>query len=240
MESKINFPAPLLPDSVIQRAKALGAALLADGMKGLGVENDGAMSRDINPVDIQMRAVGTAFTLETEGGDNLPIHLSMKLLSEGYVMVIDGKGFSGTAYFGDLIARQARAVGAAAMIVDGCVRDRDELTEMGYPVFAAGFMQRGPGKRNPGRINCPITCGGVRVSPGDLVVGDADSVTVVPREKIEEALAAAEKKNAYELERREKIRAYTDAKSSGGSLFNLSPAWVDEQLAGLGIKKLYQ
>ena len=94
MESKINFPAPLLPDSVIQRAKALGAALLADGMKGLGVENDGAMSRDINPVDIQMRVVGTAFTLETEGGDNLPIHLSMKLLSEGYVMVIDGKGFS--------------------------------------------------------------------------------------------------------------------------------------------------
>lgn len=236
MESMINMPAPLLPDSVIERAKALGAALLADGMKGLGVQNDGAMSKEINPVDMSMKVVGTAFTLETENGDNLPIHLSMKLLSEGYVMVIDGKGFDGTAYFGDLIARQARAVGAAAMIVDGCVRDRDELTEMGYPVFSAGFMQRGPGKKNPGRINCPITCGGVQVNPGDLVVGDCDGVTVVPKEKIEEALAAAEKKNAYEIERREKIQAYVDAKASGGELFNLSPAWVDEQLAGLGIK----
>ena len=236
MESAINLPAPLLPEEVIERAKALGAALLADGMKGLGVENDGAMSRDINPVDIRMRTVGTAFTLETENGDNLPIHLSMKLLSEGYVMVIDGKGFSGSAYFGDLIARQARAVGAEAMIIDGCVRDRDELTEMGYPVFAAGFMQRGPGKKSPGRINCPITCGGVFVHPGDLVVGDSDGVTVVPREKVEEALSAAEKKNAYEIQRRERIQAYMDAKAAGGELFNLSPDWVDAQLAGLGIK----
>lgn len=91
-------------------------------------------------------------------------------------------------------------------------------------------------KKNPGRVNCPITCGGVRVNPGDLVVGDADGVTVVPREKIEEALAAAEKKDAYEVERREKIQAYTHAKVSGGKLFNLSPAWVDKQLVGLGIK----
>lgn len=72
MESKINLPAPLLPDSIIQRAKALGSALLADGMKDLGVENDGAMSRDINPVDIYMRVVGTAFTLETENGTTCP------------------------------------------------------------------------------------------------------------------------------------------------------------------------
>ena len=236
MDVKINKPAPLLPAVIIDRAKALGAALLADGMKGLEVDHDGAMAKNINPVDINMRAVGTAFTLETENGDNLPIHLSMKLLSEGYILVIDGKGYSEKAYFGDLIARQARAMGATAMVIDGCVRDRDEIVEMGYPVFSAGFMQRGPGKKSPGRINCPIICGGVKVCPGDLVVGDSDGVTVVPREKIEETLAAAEKKNAYEIERRAKIASYMDAKATGEQLFNLSPAWVDEQLKDLGIQ----
>lgn len=236
IETCINKPAPLLPESVVERAGRLGAALLADGMKALGVQNDGAMSSAINPVDIRMRVVGTAFTLETEDGDNLPIHLAMKLLRDGYVLVIDGKGYEGKAYFGDLIARQCRSMGAAGIVVDGCVRDRDELAGMGYPVFSRGFMQRGPGKQNPGRVNCPIECGGARVNPGDLVVGDADGVTVVPREVLEEALAAAEKKDAYERERRAKMAAYDRAKAEGGELFSLSPAWVDAMLSELGVR----
>lgn len=236
LETKINAPAPLLPEEIIARANKLGAALLADGMKGLGVPNDGAMRREINPITMEMRVVGTAFTLESEDGDNLPIHLAMKLLREGYVMVIDGKGYTGKAYFGDLIARQARAMGAGGMIIDGCVRDRDEIAEMGFPVYSIGYMQRGPGKKNPGRVNCPITCGGVNVNPGDLVVADADGVTVVPRDKLEEALAAAEKKDAYEHNRRETIDRYVRAKAQGGELFNLSPGWVDDQLRELGIR----
>lgn len=236
IEAKINKPAPLLPEEIIARANKLGAALLADGMKGLGVQNDGAMRREINPITMEMRVVGTAFTLETEDGDNLPIHLAMKLLKDGYVMVIDGKGYTGTAYFGDLIARQARAMGAGGIIVDGCVRDRDEIAEMGYPVYSIGYMQKGPGKKNPGRVNCPITCGGVVVNPGDLVVADADGVTVVPKDKLEEALAAAEKKNAYEFDRRDLIDKYIEAKKNNGELFNLSPGWVDEQLKDLGIE----
>lgn len=236
METKINKPAPLLPEEVIERAKKLGAALLADGMKGLGVPNEGCMDCGINPVDISMKTVGTAFTLETDNGDNLPIHLAMKLLQKGYVMVIDGKGYNGKAYFGDLIARQARAMGAEAMIIDGYVRDRDEMAEMGFPVYARGYMQRGPGKKDPGRVNCPIMCGGVQVNPGDLIVADADGVTVVPQEKIEEALAGAEKKNDYEIKRRETIDKYEKAVAAGEEPFNLSPAWVDEQLAELGVK----
>ena len=236
IETCINMPAPLIPESAVERAGKLGSALLADGMKGLDVQNDGAMRSAINPVDASMRVVGTAFTLETEDGDNLPIHLAMKLLRDGYVLVIDGKGYEGKAYFGDLIARQCRSMGASGIVIDGCVRDRDEITAMGYPVFSSGFMQRGPGKRSPGRVNCPIVCGGARGNPGDLVVGDADGVTVVPREKLEEALAAAERKDAYERERRDRMAAYDRAKAEGGELFSLSPAWVDEMLAELGLR----
>ena len=236
IETCVNRPAPLLPEAVIERARKLGAALLADGMKELGVQNDGVMCRAINPVEAGMRVVGTAFTLETEDGDNLPIHLAMKLLREGYVLVIDGKGYEGKAYFGDLIACQCRSMGAEGIVIDGCVRDREEIAEMGFPVYCRGFMQRGPGKRNPGRVNCPIECGGARVAPGDLVVGDADGVTVVPRDRLEEALAAAEKKAAYERERRASMAAYDRAKAEGGELFSLSPTWVDELLAELGVR----
>lgn len=236
MEIQINKPVGLLPESVLKRAEALGSALLADGMKGLGVPNDGCLSHSINPVDINMRVVGTAFTLETQDGDNLPIHLGMKLLQKGYVMVIDGKGYTDKAYFGDLIASQARAMGALGMVIDGCVRDRDTMTKMGFPVFASSYIQRGPGKKDPGRVNCPIVCGGVPVNPGDLVVGDCDGVTIIPKEKIEVALAAAEKKNEYEIERRKTIAAYLEAQEKGEALFNLSPSWVDEQLKELGVE----
>lgn len=236
METKINKPVGLLSESVTKRAEALGSALLADGMKGLGVPNDGCLRYNINPVDPGMKVVGTAFTLESQDGDNLPIHLALKLLQKGYVMVIDGKGCTERAYFGDLIADQARAMGALGMIVDGCIRDSDSMVEMGFPVFSSGYMQRGPGKKNPGRVNCPIICGDVPVNPGDLVVGDYDGVTVVPQENIEEALAAAEKKLAYEIERRSTIAAYMDAQQKGEALFNLSPPWVDEQLKELGIE----
>lgn len=235
MENKIIKPAPLLPATVIERAKKLGSALLADGMKGLNVPGDGCMDCGINPVDIRMRVVGTAFTLESSDGDNLPIHLSMKLLKEGYVLVVDGKNYTAKAYFGDLIARQAQAMGAEGIIIDGYVRDRLDLTEMGYPVFARGYMQRGPGKKDPGTINYPIVCGGVTVNPGDLVIGDCDGVTVVPREKVDAALEAAEKKLAYEENRVSTIAKYREAKAKGGELFNLSPAWVDEQLSELGV-----
>ncbi len=236
METKINPPVELLPQSIIERAEKLGAALLADGMKGLGIPNDGSLAAAIDPVDVRMKAVGTAFTIESQDGDNLPIHLAMKLLAKGYFVVIDGKAYAGKAYLGGLIVRQIRAMGAVGIAIDGCVRDREDMIELGFPVYARGFMQRGPGKKDPCRVNCPIECGGITVNPGDLVVADGDGVTVVPKDKLEEALDAAEKKKAYEDERVKTIAAYCEAEAKGEPLFSLSPKWVDEQLAELGLQ----
>lgn len=220
----------LLPDEIIERASKLSPALLCDGMKGLGIPFDGAMSYDILPVDLNMKVIGTACTVSTDSGDNLPIHVSLYTAKPGYVMVIDGKGHKEHPYFGDLMMSTAKAVGLKGMIVDGLVRDREGCIELGLPVFAKGFMQRGPVKKNPGEINYPIVCGGVPVNPGDLILGDADGVTVVPRERIEEVLANAEKKLAYELERREKIALYEKKRINGEELFNLAPKWVLDML----------
>lgn len=220
----------LLPEEIIQRAKQLNAAQLADGMKGLGIPNDGCMDAGIMPVDINMRVVGTAMTVETKDGDNFPIHVATYSGKPGYVMVIDGKGYPGKAYFGDLIMGAANAIGYEGMICDGYVRDRVGCIELGMPVFARGFMQRGPGKKDPGEINLPVQCGGITVSPGDLVVGDYDGVTVIPRDRIEEVLAKAEEKKAYEEKRDETIAAYRAAVQNGTERPELAPAWVLEML----------
>ena len=225
----INACAPLLAEEVINRAENLGVALLLDGIKKAGIDlpNGGCMDAEIMPVDRGMCVVGTALTVETCDGDNFPIHVaSYSFAADGYVMVIDGKGYNKRAYFGDLIMGACQAVGFKGMVVDGYSRDRDGNIELGFPVYSRGFMPCGPIKKNEGNINTPIMCAGVKVTPGDLVVGDSDGVCVVPKEHIEAVLAAAEEKKAYETKRRETIATFREARKNGTELPQLAPQWV--------------
>ena len=229
----IKSCAPLLPVKIIERAKKLNVPLLVDGVTAaiLPVLNDGCMTAGFNAVERGMKVVGTAMTVETANGDNFPIHVaSYSVKEDGYVMVIDGKGYDGRAYFGDLIMGACQAAGFAGMVIDGYTRDRDGNIELGFPVYSRGFMPRGPIKKEEGSINAEIMCGGVKVAPGDLVVGDSDGVCVIPREYIETVLAEAEKKQAYEDNREKTIAAYRKAKADGTELPQLAPQWVLDML----------
>lgn len=231
----MNKCAPLLPQEVICRAEKLNVPLILDGLKAakIDIPNGGCMDMEIMPVEIGMKVVGTAMTVETANGDNFPIHVaSYSVKEDGYVMVIDGKGCRERAYFGDLIMGACQAAGFKGMVIDGCTRDRDGNIELGFPVYSRGFMPRGPIKKDEGNINTPIMCAGVRVNPGDLVVGDSDGVCVIPREHIDVVLAEAEKKLAYEEKRTATIAAYRKAKAEGGELPQLAPQWVLDMLAG--------
>lgn len=230
----INQCAPLLSPEIIERAKKLSVPLLLDGVKSakLDIPGEGCMCMQINPVDRGMTVVGTAMTIETSDGNNLPIHVaSFSFKADGYVMVIDGKAYEGRAYLGDLIMGTCQAVGFEGVVIDGCTRDRDGNIELDFPVYSRGFMPRGPVNRGAGNdfkynINTPIMCGGVKVNPGDLVVGDSDGVCVIPVEHIETVLTEAEKKQAYEAKRVETIAQYKKAKAEGGELPQLAPQWV--------------
>ncbi len=92
-------------------------------------------------------------------------------------------------------------------------------------------MPRGPIKKHEGNINTPILCAGVKVEPGDLVVGDSDGVCVIPRALIETVLGKAEEKLKYENNRRASITAYKEAKMKGTELPSLAPQWVLDMLA---------
>lgn len=221
---------PLIEADVVRRAKELGSALLADGMKDMGIEMCGCMEPAMMPIDPGMRMAGTALTVETKDGDNFPIHVATYAGGEGYVMVINGDNCPHTAYLGELIASAADAVGFSGIVCDGLVRDRSGCTELGLPIYAKGISQKGPKKENPGNVNLPVRCSGITVNPGDLVVGDADGVTVVPRAKIAEAIDKANKKLEYETKRMETIRAYARARANGDPLPQLAPQWVLDML----------
>lgn len=217
---------PLLPEDYLRRARALSTALLCDGMAGLGLPGDGCMEADILPVSPEMKIAGTACTVKTGNGDNLPIHAALCACQPGYVMVIEAGHCKDRPYIGSLMASTARAVGLQGLVLDGYARDREELIQLGFPVYSNGFMQRGPVKREAGAINVPIFCGGLTVEPGDLIVGDADGVTVVPRGKIEQVLEKAEEKQRYEALRKKEIAEYARLRERGEPLFSLVPDWM--------------
>lgn len=221
-----------IPQEILERFRKLSPAQLCDGMQSLGIARNGCMDSDLMPLDESKVMLGTAYTVDTEDGDNFPIHVAIYQGQPGYVLVVAGKGYRGRAYIGDLMAGAAQAVGLNGLVIDGCVRDKVPLAELDIPIYAKGFMQRSPAKQGPGKINVPVHCAGIEVAPGDLVFGDYDGVTVVPRGRLLDVLEASEKKDAYEAKRREVIEQYARHRASGEPLPELAPAWVTELLAG--------
>ncbi len=207
--------------AVVAEAAKYQAAILADVAGRRGTLNA------VAPLDAAMRIAGPAFTIEVRAGDNLMIHAAMTLAKPGDVLVIDGKGDTSCALMGALMINACKVLQLGGIVIDGAVRDTDELLELGFPVFAAGVNPNGPTKFIPGRINWPISAGGVAVCPGDLIVGDADGVVVVEREKAASLLPLAAKKVADEGKRMDDILAKRA----------LKPGWLDAALRAAGVLK---
>jgi 4-hydroxy-4-methyl-2-oxoglutarate aldolase len=137
------------------------------------------------------RLLGPAFTAQGAPGDNLALHHAVAQGSTGDVIVLAVGGERGRAHCGGMIASAARARGIAGIVVDGAVRDRAELEEIGLPVFHRGVSPLKPAKDGVARLGVPIEIDGVRIEPGDLIAADSDGIVVVPRAHADELLAAA-------------------------------------------------
>ena len=134
---------------------------------------------------------GPAFTVKTAPGDNLLVHKALDMARAGDVVVVDAGGFPDHAIIGELMSARAKQRGIAGMVIWGAIRDSAELGAGSYPVFACGVTHRGPYKNGPGEINVPITMGGMPVTPGDIIVGDADGLVAIPQSMAEHVLASA-------------------------------------------------
>jgi len=149
------------------------------------------------------KLVGTAFTVKTRPGDNLPIYHAMPRLLPGHVLVIDGGGDLNNALVGDLILTYLLQRGCVGVIVDGAVRDVAAFEKADFPCYARGSSHRGPYKNGPGALNVPVAIAGQVVNPGDIVVGDEDGVVTFPQCDAQRLLEAARRSAAKE----ESIRA---------------------------------
>lgn len=205
---------------VVEQASRFASSILADvaGRRG-------ALSGRIAPLAPSMKFVGPAVTVELRPGDNLMIHAAMAIAKPGDVIVVDGKGDLSSALMGEIMCQQCAAIGIAAVVIDGAVRDSEAIRELGFPMYAAGLNPNGPTKSVSGRVNHPISIGGVSVQAGDLVIGDADGVTVIEREKAAAMLPLAVEKLAAETKR------IADIKSRKA----LRPAWLDGALRAAGV-----
>jgi 4-hydroxy-4-methyl-2-oxoglutarate aldolase len=152
------------------------------------------------------RAAGPARTVLCGQGDNLMVHAAMAAVEPGDVLVLTMPEPQAVALVGDLLATQAKVQGAAAILVDGAVRDVDDLARLGLPIWARFVSIRGATKQDVGTIDGPVTVGGLRVEPGDAVVLDADGCAVVPSERVDEVLELSLAREERERVKREKLR----------------------------------
>lgn len=221
----------LIPADLMARAEKLSTPNICDGFSKLKLNPvQYTMDAAIKPITNDMKIVATAATVDTKDGDNLPIHVAIYSCKPGYCIVVAGKAAEERAYMGDLMGSAANAIGVKGMIVDGYIRDKLGLTEVGMPMFSRGYKPASPSKIGPGTINTQVECGKVTVRPGDLIVADCDGIVCVPREMIADVLTKAEEKIAYEQKRVEAIQNYTHCKEEGKPLPDLTPGWVKEML----------
>ena len=167
---------------------------------------EGLIDLDLQRIVPGSRAAGPARPVLCGHGDNLMAHAAIAHARPGDVLVLTMPDPFPVALIGDLLATQALEQGVAALLVDGSVRDVEELVELGVPVWARWIRVRGADKDTPGSIDEPVTVGGARIAPGDAVVLDADGAVVVAAARVEEVLEAALEREERERVKREKLR----------------------------------
>lgn len=194
------------PDrSVVSAFEDVPSTIVSDVTGNIGL----AMDSGLEPAYSGIGMAGTAVTVNAAPGDNLIIHKAITVAEPGDVLVVDCNGYTETGHMGELMCRSCMANGLAGVVLDGSFRDQREIAEMEFPMYARGTHPQGPLKQDPGSINVTISCGGVTVNPGDIVVGDDDGLAVVPRESAEEVLERSREKMTAEDDVREELKEGT-------------------------------
>jgi regulator of RNase E activity RraA len=172
------------------------AALLSDVQGRIST-----LDAHIHPLIPELsRVVGPALTVKSRPGDNLMAMKAIELAQPGDVIVISCDGETNLSVWGGIMSVIAARQGVAGVVADGLVRDAAQIREARLPMFATGLTPAGPTKNGPGQINTVISCGGVVVRPGDIVVGDEDGVVVVPRDEAGAVLERAAARAALEAD----------------------------------------
>jgi len=161
----------------------------------------------MRPIYPTAKVSGPAVTVLCHPGDNLMIHAAVEVCRPGDVMVVALVAESTDGMFGELLATSLRAHGVAGLVIDAGTRDVDDITAMNFPVWSRAISAQGTVKETAGSVNLDVVCGGAIVHPGDVIVGDADGVVVVPRAHASDVAKLGEQRRAKEERSRERLRS---------------------------------
>lgn len=203
------------PAEVLDQVRKLPSTIVSDQLERSGFVS-GVRQLTENRLGIM---AGPALTVRTRPGDNLVIYKAIELASEGDILVVDAGGATDRAVMGEIVCRHAAAKGIGGLVIDGVIRDVAEISAGDLPVFARGASHLGPFKNGPGEIRGVVSVGGTVVRNGDLVVGDADGVAVLPVERVEEAIKGGLAALARE-----------DGALAQAAAGELDTSWIDDSL----------
>ena len=213
-----------LPDpAVVEQFKTIPASNTADCM-----ERSCAMHPRIRLVSRPSAPVmaGPAFTVKGRAGDNLALHAALNYCREGDVIVVSNEGDETRSLIGAVMMTWlCYYKKIAGIVIDGPIRDIDEIGTWDFPVYCTGTTPGGPYKEGPGEVNVPVACGNISVNPGDVIVGDADGVICIPRKDAPAVLEAAKKFQANDRKK--------EAASKDGSV---DRSWVERSLEAKGFE----
>ena len=214
---KRNMPDP----EVMAEFKTIPASNTGDVM-GRSCAMNPRIKLVSQPVDQMM--VGPALTVKCRAGDNLTLHAALNICQEGDVLVVSNEEDDTRALMGEIMMAFLRYTKkVAGIILDGPIRDIDEIGKWDFPVYCTGTTPGGPYKEGPGEVNVPIACGGVSVNPGDIILADPDGVIVIPRQDAPEILEAAKK-----------FQAADESKLLAAKNGTANRAWVERTLEEKG------
>ncbi|WP_336705678.1 4-carboxy-4-hydroxy-2-oxoadipate aldolase/oxaloacetate decarboxylase [Micrococcus terreus] len=191
-----------MTEEIIDRLAQFDAATIHEAQG-----KTGALPERIRPIDPHMTVVGRAFTVDTRPGDNLAMHLAVEDADPGQVLVINAHNSRRAGAWGDILTAFAQKNGLVGLVIDGAVRDTEQIMKMGFPVFASGVSIRGTSKAYPGDRGQQVTLDGQVVSTGDYILGDRDGVVVVAARDIEAVLQSAQRRVEAEQEYRVAIES---------------------------------
>jgi len=158
----------------------------------------GNLPHQIKPIHPKMKVCGPAYPVKTMPCDNTILHRAYAYAKPGDVLVVDCSGYYEAGYWGDLMSLGAKTKGIAGLVIDGCVRDAEEIEAMNFPVFSRGLCILGTGKHGDGTLNQPIILGNYTINPGDIILGDRDGIVVIPQEMVHETIQKAQEREDKE------------------------------------------
>lgn len=185
---------------ITNQFEGIPTTCISDTMEGLN-----NLDPTIKPLKESYKVAGRAFTVKMPVGDNLVVLKAIREAKPGDVLVIDAKGDTYRAIAGDFIIGMAQTLGIKGIVIDGVIRDIEGTKQLNYPVFCKGTTIAASSKAGMGEINIPISCGGQTIHPGDIIVGDADGVVVIPQYFEEEARERSLDKLNKDIKRAEKV-----------------------------------